>query len=355
MKKNKYSFIIPVYNSEKDIERCIDSICTDVIYSKIKDCVEIILVENGTTDNSLAIIKKCQKKYKNINIILTNSEKGVSFARNKGIEISSGEYLIFVDSDDIWIENSLCKINENTSKNNMDLFVYSFFKGSENLTLDKSDKIIHDESLVNVFDLENKISWFLNKPTYRMQVWSKVFKSDIIKSNNIYFDTDLKFSEDSEFLIRYLLSCKDIFISKVAIYKYVLSNNSAMRTFNKERLNMYLNSLEKSSVVIKNQSEIIKKAFSKYVLSHLNIILVHDIFEFKNKLFKNRLFLQKYKLMKKLFEKNIFRNNLDNIKIYECFEKTLLPQFFYKIHFSFLTAVLCYLKSFINYKNEKKV
>lgn len=96
----KYSFIVPVYNTEKYLKKCLDSL----INQTYKD-FEIIVVNDGSTDKSSSIISKYQKKYKNI-IVIDKENEGLSMARNRGVQKSSGKYIIFVDSDD-YVSNKL--------------------------------------------------------------------------------------------------------------------------------------------------------------------------------------------------------------------------------------------------------
>lgn len=96
----KYSFIVPVYNTEKYLKKCLDSL----VNQTYKD-FEIIVVNDGSTDKSSNIISKYQKKYKNI-IVIDKENEGLSIARNRGVQKSSGKYIIFVDSDD-YVSNKL--------------------------------------------------------------------------------------------------------------------------------------------------------------------------------------------------------------------------------------------------------
>lgn len=96
----KYSFIVPVYNTEKYLKKCLDSLVNQTYKN-----FEIIVVNDGSTDKSSNIISKYQKKYKNI-IVIDKENEGLSMARNRGVQKSSGKYIIFVDSDD-YVSNKL--------------------------------------------------------------------------------------------------------------------------------------------------------------------------------------------------------------------------------------------------------
>lgn len=356
MKKTDYTFIIPAYNCSKTVVNCLDSIVDDIIDSSIpNNLFEIIVVENGSTDNTSDVIEKYKNDMnKKVNIKLLHSEKGVSRARNLGIWNSSGKYLIFVDSDDIWLKGSFEKISNNIEEQDADLFLYSYIKGKSTDNFHDCKKIIHNEN-VNTFDsLDKKKSWMISMPTLRMQVWAKIFKSDIIKKENVYFLENLRYSEDSEFVIRYLKYCRNIYVSSKTIYKYTVSAGSVMRSTDDTRVNGYLESMMCSKEIIKDDNDLIKKSFMKYVSAHLNIILVHDVFDIKKKPLKNHTFINDCSKMKKVIKNDIFSESLKEMSIFDCFSVMYLPELFLKIHLGFFTAMLCYLKSYLNYRKEDK-
>jgi len=351
--KIKYTFIIPAYNSSKTIKSCLDSICDDIKNSNMDLNVEIIVVENGSSDNTEDVVNEYINNC-NFNIKLVKSKKGVSRARNLGLKEAQGDLIIFIDSDDLWISGSLKKINTNDELNNSDLYVYGFVRGTINEEISSCYKVIHEFNSEDLNDVEKIKAWMLSKATLRMQAWAKVYRKDIIKNNDICFLENLRYSEDSEFVIKYLKYCKNIKICKETIYKYTISVGSVMRTLDDTRINGYIESMNASNEVLSGESEIIKKAFRKYVLSHLNIIFVHDVFEIKKKPFKNHTFKSDYKKMKELLKVDVFKDSLNNISIFECFSIMYLPELFLKLHLGIFTAMLCYIKSYLNSIKEKK-
>ena len=250
MEKEKISFIIPAYNSEKIIIKCLDNICIDIDENNMSKNVEVLVIENGSKDQTTKKVSEYIKKNKKYNIQLLHSDQGVSKARNKGIKHSIGEYLIFVDSDDYWLKGSLKRIENDIKETNADLYAYSFIKGTNSQSESECIKNIHESELLQDYNLEDKIAWFLSKPTARAQVWAKVFKRDIIIKENLNYNEELRYSEDSEFLIRYLFLCQKIEISSHTIYKYVISSSSVMHTFDETRISGYINSMEISEKYI---------------------------------------------------------------------------------------------------------
>ena len=117
----KVSIIVPVYNVEKYLSKCLESL----INQTLKD-IEIICVNDGSTDNSLSILKEYANKDSRIKIIDKQNE-GVSVARNTGIEVATGEYLIFVDSDDYLVENACEKALNTIEHNNSDICIFGHY------------------------------------------------------------------------------------------------------------------------------------------------------------------------------------------------------------------------------------
>ena len=126
------SFIIPAHNSERTLSNCVESIENDVHLSDIS--CELIIIENGSEDNTLNIAKTLQKKF--ANVLLEVSEKGVSKARNRGLEVATGRKIVFVDSDDVWVNGSIEVIAKQLAAADADLFMYGYYK--------ENKEVIHD-------------------------------------------------------------------------------------------------------------------------------------------------------------------------------------------------------------------
>lgn len=120
MEDLKVSIIVPVYNSERWLPRCIESLLDQGLP---QDGYEIILVNDGSTDGSLAICEKYKKEYKNV-VVASQSNQGVGMARNHGLEIANGEYVCFVDSDDYIVKNGLSYIFSHYDLTGFDLLRY---------------------------------------------------------------------------------------------------------------------------------------------------------------------------------------------------------------------------------------
>lgn len=215
----KFSIIIPVYNVEKYLSKCLDS----VIGQTYKN-IEIICINDGSTDNSLEILKTYAQKDKRIKII-NQTNQGVSIARNNGIDNATGDYILFVDSDD-WIELNTCEILNAELGNKF------------------QDLIIFNHSVVTKKTIRPTKYLGGNK----FALWAACYKTDIIKNNNIKFPENIKISEDHFFKYNFLYYARKIKYIDKYLYFYNLTNeNSATKDYKKvldgdiEAYNLLLN------------------------------------------------------------------------------------------------------------------
>lgn len=235
----KISIIIPVYNAEKYIEKCLNSIKKQT-YSNY----EIIIIDDGSKDNSLNICKKFEKENKSMILkIFTQKNEGPSNARNKGIANAVGDYITFVDADDYLEENILKDLLSGCEKDAMVRSNYKTFKNNRIFNTDKeSDKISAD-------DFINRI---LNN-SFPGCVWGCLFETKIIKK--MKFSTKLHFLEDTLFLIEYLNKVKYVKFVE-ANYYYGLSNSNSITLSKKNILDNIIsfdNSLDEINFLTKNK------------------------------------------------------------------------------------------------------
>lgn len=211
----KISVIVPVYNSDKYIERCIRSI----IFQTFKDW-ELILINDGSTDKSGIICELYANLDKRIKVI-HKSNSGVSLTRNIGIEKAKGEYITFVDSDD-WIEPDFFgKVINEIKQMNVPILITGYLKDNNNVAINmfkgKCKKIISVDEARKEFFLCDKFSW---------AVYAKFYKKEIL--NKIKFDISLKIGEDMLFFWQVLNSVEKIGYLPLYKYHYDISASKTM-------------------------------------------------------------------------------------------------------------------------------
>ena len=203
----KYSIIVPVFNLEQQIGRCIESL----LRQSYKE-FEIIIIDDGSSDKSLHICKKYAKSDSRIKII-SKENTGVSAARNNGLEAALGEYLVFVDGDD-YVDTDYLKSMNNS---NADLVMSGFNVESEEGN--HIDEIVFDARVFKTDDKKEIVEVF--EKGYFNSVYSKRFLNKIIKKYSILFDESLCMGEDACFVLTYLKFIHTIELIKEIQYHYV--------------------------------------------------------------------------------------------------------------------------------------
>lgn len=220
----KVSVIVPVYNVEKYLNRCLNSL----VKQTLKD-IEIIVVNDGSPDNSSDIILKYVKKYKNV-VYYNKENGGLSDARNFGIEHANGEYIAFVDSDDYVDKDMLKKLYNKASSSNFDIVCCNFDYVDDNGNFIKygNSKVINDLNGDSIRRCMLDIY-----PT----AWNKLYKKELFE-NGIRFKKGVWY-EDVEFLYRLFPYVKSIGTINDSLYHYVQREGAITKTFD-ERLYHYI-------------------------------------------------------------------------------------------------------------------
>ena len=232
----KVSVIIPVYNVEKYLRKCLGS----VVNQTLND-IEIICVNNGSTDNSLQILEEYAAKDNRIIILDLQPNQGLSVARNKGLEIAKSEYIGFVDADD-WIEPETYELAlKAINDNNPDIVCWGAKVVADNGFYDY--KRMNVQKKYHTLKLEGFKVFCPELYDYvSVTVWNKLFKAKIIKDNNILYPKGLN-NEDDEFTMKYLLHCNSVFFINKYLYNYLQREFSTLYTYNEcpHLLNIYKN------------------------------------------------------------------------------------------------------------------
>ncbi|MCR2823821.1 glycosyltransferase family 2 protein [Lederbergia panacisoli] len=234
------SVIIPVYNSEKSLGYCIDSL----INQTYKD-IEIIIINDGSTDNSEKIAQEYENKDLRVKVI-TKINGGVSSARNMGIKEALGEYILFVDSDDSIELDSIERLHEIYLIKKYDTIIFNY----NNVY---NTKVVKNESfLINGFKIDKNSKMdlydFCVKSSKLAPCWNKLHKSTIIKNHELYFREDMICAEDALFSMEFLTYIESGIFIDIPLYNYVRDNTSAVNKYDYRYMYstmLFLNSLRK--------------------------------------------------------------------------------------------------------------
>lgn len=219
------SLIIPCYNCEKSISKCINSIKINYDWN-----IEILLIDDGSTDDTEDEIRKLCLQRKELKYF-KNENHGVSYTRNYGIEKSVGKYIMFIDSDDYVEDMFIDEMITGVQKADICICNYKYINeigAIDNLTNPSSDILLENEfkeQFWKFFECE-----LINPP------WNKIFRSDIIKKYDIKFNNKLDLGEDLIFNLNYLRYCQSISFIDKPLYDYVIGDETLSTKFRENYL-----------------------------------------------------------------------------------------------------------------------
>lgn len=266
----KVSVIVPVYNTEKYLRRCVDSILAQTF----KD-FELLLIDDGSTDSSPAILDEYANLDPHVRVF-HQQNGGVSSARNLGLDNSKGEWISFIDSDD-WVDKDY--ISNLINGSHCDLSISS-------IKIENSKEYFDMEIPNGTFN-ETQLSLFLNNNLHKFPLMGpvvKLFKTEIIQNNNLRFPNIIDLSEDVIFMLDYLKYTSTIYSTNIKDYHYW--RNSSGLTSNKKNhhsqypqiLSYYWNAIDRLNAKYTIEKLIIlKRTFNWLIDSEINYIKFSDM------------------------------------------------------------------------------
>lgn len=252
------SVIIPVYNVEQWLPRCLESLINQTIFNEI----EILLIDDGSTDLSGSLCDSYASKYKNI-ATYHKSNGGVSSARNYGLQYANGLYIAFVDSDDYVEKDFYEMMIKSGKKQNADLLV-----GDYNLVFpDGKKKRYRSSANKPIFwDQNSAIKDFLKGENIGVNLFDKLFLRNTI--GNLKFDEEIKIGEDMYFIFQFLTRTKKVYGSFIAGYYYFQREGSTMNSiFTESHFDVITISNRILEWIKDNQPELLRYAKAMYVHS----------------------------------------------------------------------------------------
>ena len=307
MNNDLISIIVPVYNVEKYIARCIETI----IQQSYKN-IEILLIDDGSTDESGKICDDFGKKYNNISVVHQRNQ-GLSKTRNVGIEMAKGKYIGFVDSDD-YIERDMYEIlYKNMVKYDADISVCDYIEITGNM---KNVKKTNTNFETIIYDnLETKIKELLTEETLNNYAWNKLYNRELF--NKIRFKENIKF-EDVDIMYKLFYRANKIVYTSYVGYNYVQRYDSIMKTIDNNAIENLMDATnERYFFVEKNTKNLKRYNISRRIytiyryhalLARKNDINNYNSIKFKNeyKFFRDNYIYAKNSNMKILIFERIF-------------------------------------------------
>lgn len=214
------SIIIPIYNGEKTINRCISSI-KEQSYKNW----EAILINDGSTDQTENIIRELADEDSRI-VYKSQKNSGVSHARNVGITVAKGKYLAFIDCDDTFDHDFLMKMYNRISDTSADLVICGYHRNDEEHRKVMDTIKLPDATLSVQQWMEGFWQYFSNQVV--QSLWNKMYRADIIRGNNVHFNECMKIGEDLNFNLDYIRCITEISLSSYVGYNYNCYSNQTM-------------------------------------------------------------------------------------------------------------------------------
>lgn len=219
----RLSIIVPLYNSEAWLPKCIDSLLKQDIPSEE---YEIILVNDGSPDGSKALAEDYASKYPNI-VVLSQENKGTSGARNTGLRYASGKYVYFIDPDDYILENSLAVPLRKMDEESLDVLRFAYTEVDEDYCPTKSCKNL--ESLDYSPGVMSGTTFMAERMGVTCYVWTFIFRLSIIKENGLYF-LEGDYYDDTPWLPRVLMKARRVSSIDFKRHFYLIRGNSLVQS-----------------------------------------------------------------------------------------------------------------------------
>lgn len=259
----KISVIVPIYNVDKYLDRCIKSLVEQTL-----EDIELIFINDASTDNSMKILEK-YNHYNNIKIINLLTNKGVSFARNEGLKIASGEFIGFVDGDDYLEKDFYEKLYSHANSHNCDIV--------------RGNVLIHDK----ITEIQKNKTYKLEvqdcKMSFASNFWSAIYKREIIYDNNLKFNENYINGEDLLFLYQCLIYAKKVEFVYSAFYNYIRHSGSLDSDYlDIHAINSALNARKDIMKLINNAFENNRITKKEYIKAYSSIYSGISYSLFKN-------------------------------------------------------------------------
>ena len=248
MSQPKVSVIIPAFNLEGYIDKCLESVCSQTID---KEDMEIIIVDDGSTDKTPQILDSWAEKDERIKVLHKKNE-GVSAARNDGIKIAKGEFIFFFDGDDFMEKETCSKLYNTAKEKDVDSVVYGYYRFEDGQVIETCHPLFDKEIYENDEIIEKMVPQFIGLSYDNINDWLKgdknalyvenpalwriMVKRQIIVDYDLKFDTRLKVGEDTVFISEYLSCAKRVYVDQECYYYLVTRQTSTIFVYERKAM-----------------------------------------------------------------------------------------------------------------------
>ena len=257
-----FSIIIPVYNVENYLEECV----TSVLAQDFQD-YEIILVDDGSTDGSGRICDKLQRFDSRIHVFHQQNQ-GLSGARNRGLDLAKGQYVLFLDSDDFYPQNTFLSELRKQSRNS-DIVCFNYARYTDHLF----SPMLNYPSTVSL-DKDSLLLELVKRNTYASSACFKAVKRSLLVDNRIQFELGT-ISEDVEWSAQILLSAQSISLAPQCLYAYRVRQNSITHTISVKHVYDQCKTIQKLSTISVNGNDLLKEAYYSYTAFQYCTLLIN--------------------------------------------------------------------------------
>lgn len=313
----KVSIIVPVYNVENYLDKCLDSLINQTLQD-----IEIIVINDGSTDNSQSIIDSYQDKYPKLIKVIRQPNQGISVARNKGLEQAKGQYIAFIDSDDYADKNMLQKAYDHIKKEQADIVVWNYYE------VNSSAEILKKQTIPNFKSCSLK-----DEPTLLFSInpapWNKLYKKSLF--DTIRFPNDKTKYEDLMTIPKVLINARKISKLEESFNYYLIRNNGETRSIDERVFDIlkvlnHVNNYMKDKLIFDQfydeitffniqhiMYQVLKQRHSKDLFMSKKFI--DQAYDFLNKNFPNWR-KNPYYISKESIKNRLIKNNKSISKIY---------------------------------------
>ena len=325
------SIIVPIYRiKESLLKACIESLCNQ--YSKE---IEIILIDDGSPDSCGMICDEYSMRYGNI-IVKHTSNNGVSCARNEGIKIATGRYLMFVDGDDYLEENVCEECIKAIQSYSADLFMFKFF--DKHISESRKDIIVKDKRQIKNFQLSVLSHIELYSGYISGSPCAKLYKREIIKYNGLRFVEKLKKCQDRVFNFDFFNYVNSIVLLDFKGYHYIVNQESVTNKYNPAIISILDKAIHEFELRLNKNDLNQQRAFSLLCLRFLGEVFHLDILNSNN----TETFRERARRIKNIVNFEYYRKALKVHNIFSCGKKNLIIFLLIKCHLIYLAVITGY-------------